>query len=245
MLGKQTHQIDIYIFGTGFSDLGFSCNSLSQFLFPYLVQTIRFAVELKYLGAKKKVVKLKRATTINEPNAQKEIRLNSVESEEATFAIIRICLYAPLGETYNELKVFRDTFVSQNRLLHCNLHPPEPSKINLSEIQRENYIRFDAFIRETMRYIVDKNVHSVEEKRGNFCCVLQNLTNVLLKVVGSDFNMRTRTTTNAEFTVSNVFITYKYSFLISCLFFRIYALLPSMNWNRVFTKFWIRSRRRV
>ncbi|XP_034474809.1 uncharacterized protein LOC117782012 [Drosophila innubila] len=171
----------------------------SIMLFPG-VQTIRFAVELKYLGTKKKVVKSKRVTTINEPISQKDSRLNNVESEGATFAIIRLCLLAPLGETYNELKVFRDSFISQNRLLHCNLQPPEPSKITLSEIQRENYVRFDAFIRDTMRYIVDKNVHSVEEKRGNFCCVLQNLTNVLLKVVGSDFNMRTHTKTNAEFT---------------------------------------------
>ncbi|KAL7741220.1 hypothetical protein ACLKA6_015109 [Drosophila palustris] len=169
----------------------------SVMLFPG-VQTIRFAVELKYLGAKKKLVKTKRPTN-EPPTSRKDSRISTLEPEGATFAIIRLCLLAPLGETYHELKVFRDSFISQNRLLHCNSQPLETSKITIIDMQRENYVRFDAFIHDTIRFIVDKKVRSVEEKRGNFCCVLQNLTNILLKVIGSDFNMRTHTTNNAEF----------------------------------------------
>ncbi|KAH8392459.1 hypothetical protein KR215_008905 [Drosophila sulfurigaster] len=161
-------------------------------LFP--VQTIRFAVELKYLGIQKKPVKTKRVTM----NTSKQ-RRSSAEPVEPTFAIIKLCLLAPLGETYHELKVFRESFISQNRLLHCDKPPSEPPKATLCEIQREVYLRFDAFVRDTIRYIVDKNVQSVEEKRNHFCCALQNLSNILLKLVGSDFNNRIHTSSNHEF----------------------------------------------
>ncbi|KAH8376963.1 hypothetical protein KR093_002363 [Drosophila rubida] len=164
-------------------------------LFPG-VQTIRFAVELKYLGARKKPVKPKHAHTMH---SIREPRFSQMDTVGPTFAIIKLCLLAPLGETYHELKVFRESFVIQNRLLHCNLPPPDPIKPTLSEVQRENYLRFDSFVRGTIRYIVDKKVETVEEKRNHFCCVLQNLTNILMKLVGSDFNNRTHTTSNQEF----------------------------------------------
>ncbi|KAH8263509.1 hypothetical protein KR044_010013 [Drosophila immigrans] len=161
-------------------------------LFP--VQTIRFAVDLKYLGARKKPLKPKTKMSVTTDQ-----RASSMDSVGPTFAILKLCFLAPLGETYHELKVFRESFISQNRLLHCNFSPAEPAKPTLSEIQREMYFRFDAFIRDTIRYVVDKKVQSVEDKRNHFCCALQNLTNILLKVLGSDFNNRIHTTSNLEF----------------------------------------------
>ncbi|XP_030565592.1 uncharacterized protein LOC115765975 isoform X2 [Drosophila novamexicana] len=167
------------------------------FCFPG-VQTIRFAVELKYLGAKKKLSNTKLTSTTsqsrntNRPSSQQD-------AESPTFAIIKICLLVPLGQVYEELKVFRETFISQNRLLYCKgeLHHAEP--LPLSKIQRDAYTRLDIFMRETIRYIVDRNVHSIEDKRSHFCCALQNLTNILLKVIGCDFNMRVPTSTSIEF----------------------------------------------
>ncbi|KAH8412102.1 hypothetical protein KR222_010865 [Zaprionus bogoriensis] len=166
-------------------------------LFPG-VQTIRFAVELKYTGPRKKLSKPKRQMRIVEPADSSQ--RSSEEHVEPTFAIIRLCLLAPLGDVYTELKVFRESFISQNRLLHCNYAAKEQPKMLIRDLQRDAYARFDVFVRDTVRYIVEKNVHSVQEKRGNFCCALQNLTNILLKVISCDFNMRLRTTTNIEFT---------------------------------------------
>jgi len=182
------------------------------------VQSIRFAVELKYTGVKKKIVKTKRLTIMSNASSRITNRNSSFVAQEApTFAIIKICLLAPLGETYHELKVFRESFISQNRLLHCNRRTVEPPKVPLSELQREHYTRFDAFIRETIRYIIEKNIHSVEEKRGYFCCVLQNLTNILMKVIGCDFNQRTHTTTNVEFAVNITLIKYVYIYFYKFL----------------------------
>lgn len=109
-------------------------------------------------------------------------------------------MLAPLGNIYNELKIFRESFIMQNRLLHCNLMPVE-TKSDISDLQREAYTRFDEFIRNTVQYIVDKDVHNVMEKRDNFCCALQNLTNILMKIIACDFNIRVRTYDNLEFTV--------------------------------------------
>lgn len=162
------------------------------------VQNIRFAVELKYLGTKKKLAKPKRTTQSSELG-DKRVTVN-VLNNEPTFAIIKICMLAPLGNIYNELKIFRESFIMQNRLLHCNLMPVE-TKSDISDLQREAYTRFDEFIRNTVQYIVDKDVHNVMEKRDNFCCALQNLTNILMKIIACDFNIRVRTYDNLEFTV--------------------------------------------
>lgn len=160
---------------------------------------MRFAVELKYLGTKKKIVKPKTKKEEQEDDKGAEPR-KTVSNEQATFAIIKICLLVPLGDIYKELKVFRESFMAQNRLLHCTLVPVE-TVIDIAYQQREAYSRFDEFIHNIVLYIVEKNVFNVHDKRGNFCCAVQNLTNILMKIVGCDFNQRSKTTSNVEFTV--------------------------------------------
>ncbi|XP_052854247.1 uncharacterized protein LOC128263307 [Drosophila gunungcola] len=153
------------------------------------VQNMRFAVQLDYLG------KLK---------AKKQISEGSVKSLERqrvlpTFAIIKLCLLAPIGEIYKELKVFRDSFIRQNRLLFCDAPYNAHKALTLSEIQMESYARFDKFIRDCIAFIIDKKVMKVEDKKQHFCCAVQNLTNILMKLVGSVYNTRTPTSTNVEF----------------------------------------------
>ncbi|ALC38585.1 CG14339 [Drosophila busckii] len=164
------------------------------------VQNIRFAVELKYLGAKKPKPKPpKRVTRVSLPSEDGRMTTQlSAEPVETTFAIIKICLLSPLGEIYQELKVFRESFISQNRMLHCDILT-ENKALTLKQIQREAYMRFDSFVKDTVQYIIEKNVFSVEDKQSHFCCALRNLSNILLNVVGSDFNMRIPTSTNEEF----------------------------------------------
>lgn len=162
---------------------------------------MRFAVELKYLGVRKKPVKPKPPSilSINNPSTRLTFQL---EVDTPTFAIINLCQLAPLGQVYEELQTFHTSFISQNRLLFCKNKLIEVPSLPLSDIQRLAYANFDSFIRETVRYILDKRVFNVQQKRNHFCCEVQNLTNILLKVVGSDFNTRMRTSSNVEFSVS-------------------------------------------
>lgn len=168
---------------------------------------MRFAVELKYLGVRKKPVKTKPASTlsITNPSARLTVQL---EVDTPTFAIINLCQLAPLGQVYEELKTFRASFISQNRLLFCKNKLIEVPSLPLSEIQRLAYADFDSFMRETIRYILDKRIFNVQQKRNHFCCELQNLTNILLKVIGSDFNTRMRTSSSVEFSVSLIHNAY-------------------------------------
>ncbi|XP_068151984.1 LOW QUALITY PROTEIN: uncharacterized protein [Drosophila tropicalis] len=159
------------------------------------VQTMRFAVELEYVEKRNFRSNRQTIVSILSQRSGRSARMPLLP----TFAIIKICLLAPLTEVYNELKVFRESFISQNRLLFCDNPFKEPRMMDLADIQCEAYARFDKFMSDCVRYIVEKNVHSVEEKKQHFCCALQNLTNILLKLVGCDFNTRTPTKTNIEF----------------------------------------------
>ncbi|XP_016927834.3 uncharacterized protein [Drosophila suzukii] len=155
------------------------------------VQNMRFAVQLDYTGkikAKKQI-----SSSITSGKGLDRQRLTP------TFAIIKLCLLAPIGEIYKELKVFRDSFIRQNRLLFCDRPYSAHKVLTLGEIQMEAYARFDKFIRDCIAFIIDKNVMKIEDKKQHFCCAVQNLTNILMKLVGSVYNTRTPTTSSVEF----------------------------------------------
>ncbi|XP_017063051.2 uncharacterized protein LOC108102526 [Drosophila eugracilis] len=153
------------------------------------VQNMRFAVQLDYTG---KIKAKKNVSIVSNKSLERQKLL-------PTFAIIKLCLLAPISEIYKELKVFRDSFIRQNRLLFCDRPYTAQNKLTLAEIQTEAYARFDKFIRDCITFIIDKKVMKVEDKKQHFCCAVQNLTNILLKLVGSVFNTRTPTSTSTEF----------------------------------------------
>ncbi|XP_022226032.2 uncharacterized protein LOC111076511 isoform X2 [Drosophila obscura] len=164
------------------------------------VQTMRFAVKLEYVGKRKSRAKRQTIVSIQSQRSGK----SEMAPMMPTFAIIKLCLLAPISAIYQELKIFRESFISQNRLLFCDQPYKEPKLVDLAEIQRESYARFDKFMRETIAYIVNKNVKALEDRKQHFCCDIHNLTNILMKLVGSDFNTRTPTKTNVEFKVELV-----------------------------------------
>ncbi|XP_043657942.1 uncharacterized protein LOC122623079 [Drosophila teissieri] len=153
------------------------------------VQNMRFAVQLDYLG------KLRPKKMMSTTNVKAVERTKTLP----TFAIIKLCLLAPIGEIYKELKVFRDSFIRQNRLLFCDRPLRSKNVMTLGEIQMESYARFDKFIRDCISFIIDKKVMKLEDKKQHFCCAVQNLTNILMKLVGSVYNTRTLTHTSVEF----------------------------------------------
>ncbi|KAH8393514.1 hypothetical protein KR200_003713 [Drosophila serrata] len=167
----------------------------SIMVFPEM-QNMRFAVQLEYLGKLRPPTK--NQTQLSLGSARRTMS-NSNANHQPTFAIIRLCFLAPIGEIYNELKVFRESFVMQNRLLSCH-HPYQQSKVMpLAAIQQEAYGRFESFVRGCISFIVEKNVRQIEDRKQYFCCAVQNLTNILLKLVGSVYNTRIPTKTSAEF----------------------------------------------
>ncbi|KAH8412534.1 hypothetical protein KR009_002802 [Drosophila setifemur] len=152
------------------------------------VQNMRFAVQLEYLG------KLKPT-----PRRQTVESRRGVSSDQPTFAIIKLCLLAPVGEIYQELKIFRDSFIRQNRLLFCDQRLSPRLETPLADLQMDATARFDKFIRDSIAFIVEKRVNSIEDRKQHFCCAVQNLSNIMMKVVGSVYNTRCPTSTNAEF----------------------------------------------
>ncbi|BFF95428.1 uncharacterized protein DMAD_12833 [Drosophila madeirensis] len=191
----QQYDLAVEVFQANSQRVFYGILDPSIMVFPG-VQTMRFAVKLDYVG-KRKSRQAKRHTIVSIQSQR------SGKSETShmmpTFAIVKLCLLAPISAIYQELKVFRESFISQNRLLFCEQSYKEPKPLDLPEIQRESYARFDHFIRETITYIVNKNVKALEDRKPHFCCDIHNLTNILLKLVGSDFNTRTPTKTNVEF----------------------------------------------
>ncbi|KPU73196.1 uncharacterized protein Dana_GF15160, isoform B [Drosophila ananassae] len=158
------------------------------------VQNMRFAVQLDYMGKLRPPPK--RQGTVSIASSQ---RTENNVSRPPTFAIIKLCLLAPIGEIYKELQVFRDSFIRQNRLLFCD-HPLVPQVgIPLEEIQADSFARFDKFIRDCIIFIIQKRVNKIEDRKQHFCCAVQNLANILMKVIGSVYNTRTPTSTNVDF----------------------------------------------
>ncbi|KAH8324146.1 hypothetical protein KR074_000605 [Drosophila pseudoananassae] len=158
------------------------------------VQNMRFAVQLDYMGKLKPTSK--RQGTVSIASSQ---RTDIFVSRPPTFAIIKLCLLAPIGEIYKELQVFRDSFVRQNRLLFCDQPLIPPIGIPLEEVQADSFARFDKFIRDCITFIIEKRVHKIEDRKQHFCCAVQNLANIMMKVIGSVYNTRTPTSTNVEF----------------------------------------------
>ncbi|XP_002132873.2 uncharacterized protein [Drosophila pseudoobscura] len=157
------------------------------------VQTMRFAVALEYVGKRKSRAKRQTIVSILSQRSGKN------ETMLPTFAIIKLCLLAPIGAIYQELKVFRESFISQNRLLFCDQPYKESLVADLADTQRESYARFDKFMRDTISFILSKSVKAIEDRKPHFCCDIHNLTNILLKLLGSVFNTRTPTKTSVEF----------------------------------------------
>lgn len=159
------------------------------------VQNMRFAVQLDYMGKLKPAPKRQGTVSISSQ------RIENMLNRQPTFAIIKLCLLAPIGEIYKELQVFRDSFVRQNRLLFCDHPLVPPVGIPLEQIQADSFARFDKFIRDCIIFIIEKRVHKIEDRKQHFCCAVQNLANILMKVIGSVYNTRTPTSTNVEFSV--------------------------------------------
>ncbi|XP_030373977.1 uncharacterized protein LOC115623659 [Scaptodrosophila lebanonensis] len=165
------------------------------------VTTMRFAVELEYVGPKGKPKSRRQTLTslASQRISSSRNKQNHPAPRLPTFAIVKICLFAPLGEISKELVRLGDSCVSHNRLGICDHLPSDVHIVKYAEIEREAYRMFDKFMQETITYIVENDVHSVEERREYFCCILNNFANILLKVVGSDFNVRVPTKTNVDF----------------------------------------------
>ncbi|KAH8356242.1 hypothetical protein KR200_009272 [Drosophila serrata] len=115
------------------------------------------------------------------------------------FCTFKICFFQPICERNEPLDKFNESLLKRSKLRRCFdiqlLNDDEYGRDLLSELYRE----FDKLISDTIQVIVKKNVHSIEEKSDFFCCLLSNLTNLLMKICGCDFNIRMPTKTNIEF----------------------------------------------
>ncbi|KAH8242042.1 hypothetical protein KR038_010129 [Drosophila bunnanda] len=122
------------------------------------------------------------------------------------FCTFKICFFQPICERNEPLDKYNENLLKRSKLRRCFdiqfLNEDESDRDLLSELYRE----FDKLISDTIQIIVKKDVHSIEEKNEFFCCLLGNLSNLLMKICGCDFNIRMPTKTNIEFRVGLGFI---------------------------------------
>ncbi|KAH8282565.1 hypothetical protein KR054_008433 [Drosophila jambulina] len=115
------------------------------------------------------------------------------------FCTVKICFFQPICQCNEPLDKYNENLLKRNKLRHCCdiqlLNEDENNSDVLSELYRE----FDRFISDTINIIVKNDVHSIEDRKEFFCCLMGNLNNLMLKICGSDFNIRMPTNTNIEF----------------------------------------------
>lgn len=122
------------------------------------------------------------------------------------FCTFKICFFQPICERNEPLDKYNECLLKRSKLRRCFdiqlLKEDEDECDVLSELYRE----FDKLISDTIEVIVKKDVRNIEDKQDFFCCLLGNLSNLLLKICGCDFNIRMPTATNIEFRVGVIFI---------------------------------------
>ncbi|KAH8412760.1 hypothetical protein KR009_005401 [Drosophila setifemur] len=117
------------------------------------------------------------------------------------FCTLKICFFQPICEVNEPLDKFNESVLKRGKLRRCfdleflNENEEEDNRNILLEL----YCAFDDLIADLIGQIMKRDFQSIEEHQDFFCCQLGNLSNLLLKICGCDFNIRMPTKTNIEF----------------------------------------------
>ncbi|KAH8305302.1 hypothetical protein KR018_007885 [Drosophila ironensis] len=142
------------------------------------------------------------------------------------FATLKICFFQPICERNEPLDKYNESLLKRAKLRRCfdieflNENEEEDSQHILLELYRA----FDDLITDMIGFIVKRDVESIDQKRDFFCCQLGNLSNLLLKICGCDYNIRMPTKTNIEF---REMLTHMYKELMV----RVEGILAACTWQ--------------
>ncbi|KAH8249225.1 hypothetical protein KR032_007428 [Drosophila birchii] len=166
------------------------------------------------------------ATSLNPVNARK-ISLRS-QSEDPRmgpmFCTLKICFFQPICQRNESLDKYNESLLKKSKLRRCFDIQLLNEDGNDGDLLAELYREFDKLIFDTIQIIVKRDVTSIEENSDFFCCLLSNLSNLLMKICGCDFNIRMPTKTNIEF---REMLTHMYKELID----RIRGILNAFCYN--------------
>ncbi|KAH8240757.1 hypothetical protein KR026_004840 [Drosophila bipectinata] len=142
------------------------------------------------------------------------------------FCTLKICFFQPLCQRNEPLDKFNESLLKRAKLRRCfdieflNENEEEENRNVLLELYRA----FDELISDMISFIIKREVESIDQKRDFFCCQLGNLSNLLLKICGCDFNVRMPTSTNIEF---REMLTHMYQELME----RVEGILNNCSWQ--------------
>ncbi|XP_034668069.1 uncharacterized protein LOC117901435 [Drosophila subobscura] len=142
------------------------------------------------------------------------------------FATVKICFFQSIAQRNENLDKYNENLLKRAKLLRCFdntfLNEPEDDANLILELYRA----FDDLIADMIAFIVKRNLKNIAQGQDYFCCQLANLSNLMLKICGCDFNIRMPTKTNIEF---RAMLTHMYKELME----RIEKILTACSWESV------------
>jgi len=121
------------------------------------------------------------------------------------FCTFKICFFQPICERNEPLDKYNESLLKRAKLRRCFDMEFLKEDEDDVDVCMELYRAFDDLISDTIGFIVKRDVQDIENNKDFFCCHLGNLSNLVLKICGCDFNVRMPTKSNIEFRVG-VFI---------------------------------------
>lgn len=144
--------------------------------------------------------------TRNSVREQKQEIVPEVQ-EKTTFALIKICLKAPITEPADDLlDVYNVITMKRDIFKNCWLKPPcKPlCSTSLEKKCAYSYKSFDDAVLELIKFIRAHNIYAINDDKHFHCEQVRDMSDRILALISFDFNVRQPTNTNMEFTVSTL-----------------------------------------
>ncbi|KNC30036.1 hypothetical protein FF38_03061, partial [Lucilia cuprina] len=206
---------------------------LSVFMYPE-VRIVPFAIELKppnFQATNKDTMK----NTKEKRKSQNKFNAQELTNKKIPFAIIQFCLNSPITNPLQVISRATGHKSKRHKYSHCTTTIlTKTIQKDLSVKCEENYRDFDDLIREILDYMIIHEIKTLNDDNEYFCHQLGNLANKIMKLVACDFNIKTPTKTNIEFTnlltmVYRELITRINNYLNICYFNNLEDCLLKMN----------------
>uniref|UniRef100_A0A1A9ZEV3 Uncharacterized protein n=1 Tax=Glossina pallidipes TaxID=7398 RepID=A0A1A9ZEV3_GLOPL len=139
--------------------------------------------------------------------------------EKTTFALIKICLKAPITEPADDLlDIYNVIAMKRDIFKNCWLKRPcKPlCSRSLEKKCAYSYKAFDDAVLELIKFITAHNICSINDDKHFHCEQVRDMADRILPLISFDFNVRQPTNTNMEFTLertwgnNDMFLFYKF-----------------------------------
>ncbi|XP_017065339.2 LOW QUALITY PROTEIN: uncharacterized protein LOC108104018 [Drosophila eugracilis] len=164
-----------------------------------------------------------RLSPVLEPSTKLSIPRESLETGPM-FCTFKVCFFQPICERNKPLDEYNENVLKRGRLRRCFNMDFLKEEEEDEDVLLELYRAFDDLITDTIGFIIKRDVQDISDRKDFFCCQLGNLSNLVLKICGCDFNIRMPTKTNLEF---REMLTHMYKELMD----RIEGIFTACSWK--------------